>query len=68
MNATAQNGDEHTGERDGEWWQYRDKAGNLYESREVPAYRIVMDNATQITTPDGKRGIAPISLILKNNS
>jgi hypothetical protein len=63
MNATSKNGDLWTGERDGEWWHYRDTNGKEYQSREVPAYRIKMDNATQITTPDGQRGIAPLSLL-----
>lgn len=60
MNATAKNGDKWTGEQpvDG-WWMYRDKAGRLYESREVPAYRIVMDNA-EIVTVNHKPTIRPI--------
>lgn len=59
MKATAKNGDEWTGERDGEWWLYKDAQGRIYESREVPAYRIKLDNATQITL-NGKPCIAPI--------
>lgn len=60
MNATAKNGDAWTGERDGQWWQYTDPAGNLYESREVPEYRIVMDNATQTTDSRGRLCIVPL--------
>lgn len=60
MNATARNGDIWTGEPPEEgWWPYLDAAGNRYESREVPAYRIVMDRAT-VRTVNGRRGICPI--------
>lgn len=45
MKATASNGDEWTGERNGAWWLYTDSNGNLYESKEVPVFRVVMDNA-----------------------
>lgn len=57
MKATSKNGDEWTEEEANEkgWWMYCDAAGNLYESREVPAYRIAMNNA--IFTPG--EGIAP---------
>lgn len=61
MKATARNGDEWTGERDGDWWLYSDAAGNLYESREVPVYRIRMNNAKQTTDAHGKLCIAPLS-------
>lgn len=63
MKATANNGHEWTGERDGEWWIYTDESGNLYESKEVPAYRITLDNAV-LGVIDGKRCImsaGPIS-------
>lgn len=45
MNATANNGDVWSGERNGEYWIYADSQGRLYESLEIPSYRIVMDNA-----------------------
>lgn len=57
--ATALNGDDWIGERDGDWWLYQTKDGAIYESKEIPAYRIKMDNATQILV-DGKLCIAPI--------
>lgn len=59
MEATAQNGDVWTGESQDGFWLYRDKAGNIYESKEVPAYRIMMDNATQQVV-NGKPTITPI--------
>jgi len=59
MNATAKNGDTWTGEKQDGFWLYRDANGNLYESNEVPAYRITMDNATQ-TTVRGKRTITQL--------
>jgi hypothetical protein len=58
MKATSKNGDEWTGERADDWWLYEDSQGRVYESREVPAYRIQMDNAKQILV-DGKLTIAP---------
>lgn len=57
MNATANNGDVWQGERNGEWWLYADAQGNLYESKEIPAYRIIMDKACIV---DG--AITPISV------
>ena len=60
MKATAKNGDVWTGEKDGEWWIYRDSCGNLYESKEIPAFRIAMDNATQTQCPGGRFAITPI--------
>lgn len=67
MNATAKNGDVWTGDVEyGEgttkWWIYRDNQGQLYSSREVPAYRIVLDNATQIKV-NGKLTIVPINAL-----
>lgn len=62
MNATANNGDIWTGDREGDWWMYKDKDGNLYESREVPAYRIVMDNACMTS-----HGIVPLSVYDQEN-
>lgn len=58
--ATAKNGDEWTGEQpeDG-WWKYTDKGGLIYESREVPAYRIIMDRA-RIISVNGQPSITPI--------
>lgn len=51
MKATNNAGDEWEGGRvveDGkEWFMYLDRKGRLYESTEVPAYRIKMNNATQ---------------------
>jgi hypothetical protein len=60
MKATSKNGHEWNGEPpvDG-WWIYTDEAGRLYESREIPAYRIRL-NATQVTCADGKLAIAPL--------
>lgn len=60
MNATLSNGDEWTGEKQEDYWICRDKNGNLYETRETPAYRIVMDNATQ-TMLNGRLVITPIN-------
>lgn len=48
MNATAKNGDVWTGERNGEWWVYQNAQGNLYESRETPAYRVDLRNPTHV--------------------
>lgn len=52
MTATARNGDEWTDERQDGFWIYRDSQGRLYESSEIPAYRIIIDNATQTTVND----------------
>lgn len=60
MKATARNGDVWTGEIQEGFFLYLDSAGNLYESKEAPAYRIRMDGATQ-TTINGKRVIVPIN-------
>jgi len=61
--ATARNGDKWTGEKEGELWIYEamgeDDRGSLYASAEVPAYRIVMDNA-RIVMVDGRPSIAPM--------
>ena len=59
MNATSKDGDIWTGEPpvDG-WYIYADAVGTLYESREIPVYRIVMDNAT-LQTINGKPTICP---------
>ena len=59
MNATAKNGDVRSGERNGDWWVYRDGAGRLYESKEIPAYRIAL-NVTQVICSDGRLAIAPM--------
>ncbi len=45
MNATNKIGHVWTGDGDGQWWIYEDENGHEYESKEIPAYRIVMDNA-----------------------
>ena len=51
MNATNKEGHVWEGEKNSEsgktWWLYRDQSGRLYESTEVPAYRIDMRPATQ---------------------
>jgi hypothetical protein len=60
MTATAKNGDEWQGETNGAWFIYRDQQGNLYESKEQPAYRIDMTGCTQVLTESGKLAIAPI--------
>lgn len=60
MNATAINGDKWTGERNSPWWVYQDKNGNLYESKEIPVYRIIMDNA-KVVPIKGKNTITPIT-------
>ena len=60
MDATNKQGHVWTGERNLEWWIYTDENGRLYESREMPAYRIAMNNATQIRTADGRLAISPI--------
>jgi hypothetical protein len=62
MNATAKNGDAWIGERDGDYWLYRDSDGRLYESKEIPAYRIAL-NAKQIRLPNGKMVIVPAEAI-----
>lgn len=60
MEATSENGDVWTGEQPVEgWWPYRDKSGRLYESREVPCYRLQL-NAKLVAG-----GIAPLSANLK---
>lgn len=59
MNATAENGDIWTGEKQDGFWIYQDCAGNSYESREIPAYRIVMDNATMMRCVNGSLAIGP---------
>lgn len=60
MKATNKQGHEWTGEKseDG-FWIYRDESGNLYDSAEVPAYRIKL-NATQ-TMVDGRLAIVPLN-------
>jgi hypothetical protein len=59
----AKNGDLWNGERVTEgqcvFYLYEDKDGNLYESSEVPVYKIHMDNARLVTCDDGKVAIAP---------
>lgn len=60
MNATNKSGHAWTGEREGDWWNYRDDQGREYQSRETPAYRVRMDNATQIIV-NGKLSIGPIT-------
>lgn len=59
--AEAKNGDKWTGEYGDtqEWWVYRDKAGNLYESKEIPVHYIRMDNARLVTCENGSVAIGP---------
>lgn len=63
MNATNLEGHAWTGEKHSEghklFWIYKDDAGNLYESEEVPTYRIAMNNAT-LRTQGKRRVITPI--------
>ena len=61
MKATLKNGDEWTGEKQDGFWLCRDQQGNLYETAEVPAYRIVWDNYTQRVDSKGKLGLCPIN-------
>lgn len=58
MNATAKNGDVWSGEKQDGLWLYLDSSGHLYESTEVPAYRIKMDGAHQVLL-NGRPVIAP---------
>lgn len=64
MNATSKNGDIYSGENYTEngatWYLYKDTNGNLYESKEVPAYRIRMDNSQLTTDATGHPCIAPM--------
>ncbi len=57
MSATARNGDAWTGEVQDGHFIYQDAEGSLYESKEAPAYRIVMDNATVATDERSRRRI-----------
>lgn len=46
--------------RNARWfWLCEDAKGNIYETAEVPAYRISMDNATRVNV-DGQMSIMPI--------
>lgn len=65
MNATAINGDEWTGEviveGHSRFYIYRTFDGQrMYESKEIPAYRIDFSNCTQIEV-NGDLVIIPIS-------
>lgn len=44
LRATSKNGDAWIGEKNGEWWIYEDQNGHLYESKEVPSYRVDLRN------------------------
>ncbi len=55
LKATNLHGDKWTGETQDGIYVYMDQQGNLYESKERPVYRIVMDKA-QFTV----EGIAPL--------
>ncbi len=57
LSATNIHGEKWTGEMQDGFYVYMDQQGNLYESKERPAYRIVMDNA-QFTV----EGIAPLHI------
>lgn len=52
LKATTRNGDQWTGERNDGWWIMEDSNGNLYETREIPEYRIRM-NAIQVKDHKG---------------
>ena len=54
MNATANNGDVWNGERNGDWWIYQDAQGHLYESKEVPYFRVDLRNPTHAVVEDNK--------------
>ena len=62
MKATNKAGHAWTGESDTEgkvrWYNYADASGKAYQSKEVPTYRIKMDNAA---VKSAKKGIFPIS-------
>lgn len=60
MNATNKQGHVWNGERDDGWFIYIDECGGLYASREVPCYRIALDNAMW-TIVNGKPVIVPKS-------
>lgn len=60
MNATNIKGHEWNGEKQDGEWLYTDESGNLYSSKEIPAYRIIMDNSTIVTDAKGRRMIVPI--------
>lgn len=64
MKATFENGDHWTGEQCVEagvtWWIAEDHAGNLYETREIPAYRIYLDNTKKTLCDDGHWALGPI--------
>lgn len=64
MNATNKDGHIWTGEIEREngnnWYMYQDGNGKPYQSREVPAYRIAMDNAQVVVCENGKKAIVPI--------
>ena len=63
MKATNKAGHEWTGETEidagARWYNYTDASGKVYQSKEVPAYRVKMDNAA---VESGKRGIFPLSV------
>lgn len=59
LNATSKAGDVWTGETQDGFYIYTDKNGNLYKSKERPAYRIVMDNAIF----DPRHGIMPRNFV-----
>lgn len=59
MKAKNKQGHEWTGERQDDFWVYRDEKGNLYESKEIPEYKIKMDGC--YFHPE--HGIAPLSTL-----
>lgn len=62
MKATSKCGDEWTGDPPAEgWWPYRDAQGRLYESREVPVYRIRMDHM-HLRIVKGRTTLCPNSI------
>ncbi len=57
LSATNLHGDKWTGEMQDGLYVYMDQQGNLYESKERPAYRIVIDKALFTV-----EGIAPLHI------
>lgn len=66
MNATNKQGHVWTGESEKDsgstWFNYCDEKGNEYQSKEVPAYRVVMDNSCFVNV-NGKWAIGPLCCV-----
>jgi hypothetical protein len=71
LKATCKAGHEWTGEIEIEngwkWFMYRDPHGSLYQSKEIPAYRIHLNNSCLISV-NGKQAIFPISKLDEVNA